>query len=234
MKITALIIAAGAGKRMNRKEPKQFLELANKPILAHTVEVFESSGLISEIILVVPRQSLAYCRKKIIDKYGYRKVTKLIPGGKQRQDSVWRGLREIGDNCRAVVIHDGVRPLVTKKMVDESIRAVRKYKAVIFALPAKETVKRIDKNNFVTATLRREELVLVQTPQVFELDLIKKAYKQAFKSKFYGTDDAMLVERLGKTVKVLPGSDANIKITTNHDLAIAETIMVSGKNNRYK
>jgi 2-C-methyl-D-erythritol 4-phosphate cytidylyltransferase len=232
MKVAALIVAAGSGQRMNRKTPKQFLKLAGKPILAHTLEVFEKSGAIEEIVLVVPRYLLEYCRKKIINKYDLKKVTVLVSGGKQRQDSVYEGLKKIGDRCQAVIIHDGVRPFVSRRMIEESIKSVKKNGAVIFALPAKETVKRVDKTGEVIATLRREELVLVQTPQVFKVKLIRTAYQKAFNEQFYGTDDAMLVERLGKKVKVLSGSDINIKITTAHDLGMAEAIMAARKKNR--
>lgn len=209
---------------MNRKKPKQFLELLNKPILVHTLEVFETSDVVSEIILIVPSRSLEYCRRDIVNRYNLKKVVKIIAGGRKRQDSVYQGLRQINDNCQVVIIHDGVRPFISHQMINDSIQMAQKYKASIFALPVKETVKKIGRNDFVVRTLRREELVLVQTPQAFEFGLINRAYDKAFKDKFYGTDDAMLVERLGGKVKVLKGSDENIKITTPQDLITAEII----------
>lgn len=227
MMVIAIIVAAGKGQRMSQNKPKQFLKLLDRPILVHTLEVFEKSSLISEVILLVPKGTLEYSRKEIIKKYKLKKIVKIIVGGRQRQDSVYKGLKEVNKKCRAVIVHDGVRPFVTNRMISESLKNLKKYKACIFVLPVKDTVKRINKNNLVRETLVREELGLVQTPQTFDAEVLRKAYKKAFKDKFYATDDAMLVERLGERVKVLVGSYENIKITTPEDLILAEFITKS-------
>ncbi len=234
MGVTAVIVAAGSGQRMNKNKPKQFLELLHKPILAWTLEVFETTESVAEIVLVVPRGTLKYCREEIVARYGYKKIVNIVSGGKQRQDSVYKGLKKIDKNCQIIIIHDGVRPFVTHQMIIDSLDMVKRYSACIFAVPVKDTIKRIDRNGLVKGTLLREELGLVQTPQTFEFNLIKKAYQKAFRDNFYGTDDAMLIERIGGQVKVLPGSYDNIKITTPPDLILAEIIQKKRLNSKNK
>ena len=135
MMVTAIIVAAGKGQRMNQNEPKQFLRLFDRPILVRTLEVFEKSSLVSEVILVVPQGMLEYCREKIIKKYGFKKIVKVVVGGEKRQNSVYQGLKQVDKNCKAVIIHDGVRPFVTHRMISESLGKLKKYKASIFVLP---------------------------------------------------------------------------------------------------
>lgn len=238
MKTIAIIAAGGQGKRIEGvhaagKLPKQFLMLKNKPILAHTVDKFERCGLVDEIILVVPEGYLEYCSQVIVDKYGFKKVRKVICGGKERQDSVWSGLKACPNNTSIVVIHDGVRPLIPVDKISESIKICQEKNstdsigAVVLAVPVKETVKRVEQGNIIT-TLDREKLWLTQTPQTFEYKLILDAYEKAEEDNFTGTDDSALVERLGHEVTILEGDYRNIKITTREDLQVAEKLLEVG------
>jgi 2-C-methyl-D-erythritol 4-phosphate cytidylyltransferase len=239
MKAIAIIVAGGQGKRIEGvhpegihpegihpegKLPKQFLMLKDKPILAHTVDRFERCELVDEIILVVPEDYLEYCSQAIVDKYGFKKVRKVICGGKERQDSVYLGLKACSNNTSIVVIHDGVRPLISPDKISESIKICQKKNAVVLAVPVKDTVKRVEHGNIIT-TLDRTKLWLTQTPQTFEYKLILDAYEKAKKDNFIGTDDSALVERLGYEVTILEGDYKNIKITTTEDLTIAEKFL---------
>jgi 2-C-methyl-D-erythritol 4-phosphate cytidylyltransferase len=230
MKTIAIIAAGGQGKRIEGKLPKQFLMLKDKPILAHTVDKFERCELIDEIILVVPEDYLEYCSQAIVDKYNFKKVRKIICGGKERQDSVFLGLKACSNNTSIVVIHDGVRPLISPDKISESIKLCEEKKssgpigAVVLAVPVKETVKRVERGNIIT-TLDRDKIWLTQTPQTFEYKLILDAHQKAEEDNFMGTDDSALVERLGYEVTVLEGDYRNIKITTAEDLMIAEKFL---------
>jgi 2-C-methyl-D-erythritol 4-phosphate cytidylyltransferase len=224
MKTIAIIAAGGQGKRIEGKLPKQFLMLKDKPILAHTVGKFERCELIEEIILVVPEDYLEYCSQAIVDKYGFKKVRKVVCGGKERQDSVYSGLKACPSDTSIVVIHDGVRPFISPDKISESVEMCQEKRAVVLAVPVKETVKRVAHSNIIT-TLDREKLWLTQTPQTFEYKLILNAYKKAEEDNFVGTDDSALVERLGYEVTILEGDYKNIKITTTEDLMIAEKIL---------
>lgn len=221
MKTVAIIVAAGKGERIKSKFPKQFLNLGKKPILAHTIEKFEKSRFVDEIVVVVPKDYLSFCSKEIIDKFELSKVKKIVGGGKERQDSVLKGLKATKSNTDIVLIHDGVRPLVKTQKINKIIEICRKEGPVIFALPIKETIKRVEKNRVIT-TLDRNKIWTVQTPQAFPYQLIMHAYKEADRDKFIGTDDSQLVERMGIAVRVIKGDEDNIKITTMEDLKIAE------------
>ena len=196
MKTVAIIVAGGSGKRIEGNLPKQFLMLGDKPILAHTIEKFEKCDLVDEIILVVPEDHLDYCSQEIVERYSFDKIRRIICGGKERQDSVYIGLKACYDSTSIVSIHDGVRPFITPEIVTGSIKLCQQKKAVIVAVPAKDTIKRVE-CGLVTATLDRRELWLVQTPQVFEYKLILEAHKKAREENFVGTDDSVLVERMG-------------------------------------
>ncbi|HEX9916736.1 MAG TPA: 2-C-methyl-D-erythritol 4-phosphate cytidylyltransferase [candidate division Zixibacteria bacterium] len=224
MKTVAIIVAAGKGERIKSKLPKQFLNLGKKPILAHTIEKFEKSRLVDEIVVVVPKDYLSFCSKEIVDRFGFGKIGRIVSGGKERQDSVFRGLKAINSTMNIVLIHDGVRPLVKTQKINKIIEVCRKEGPVIFALPVKETIKRVEKNRVIT-TLDRNKIWAVQTPQAFSYQLIMHAYKEANKDKFIGTDDSQLVERMGIAVKVIKGDENNIKITTMDDLKIAEYLV---------
>lgn len=225
MKVVAIIVAAGSGKRMGRSTKKQFLSIGSKPILAYTLDVFDSIDKVDRIILVIPRGWKKYCQKEIIEKYGYRKDVEVVNGGVRRQDSVACGLALVSSDYEIVIIHDGVRPFVTRRMVVESIAKARRFGACIVAVPVSDTVKMVKSKEIIEKTLPRECLWRVQTPQTFRLSLIKKAYAKALKDKFYGTDDAQLVERMNRPVKVISGDYRNIKITTKEDLILAKTLL---------
>ena len=225
MKVVAIIVAAGSGKRMGQSTKKQFLSIGSKPILAYTLDVFDSIDRVNRIILVIPRGWETYCQKEIIEKYAYRKEIELIEGGARRQDSVACGLALVPFDYEIVVIHDGVRPFVTRRMVVQSIAEARKFGACIVAVPVTDTIKMATRKGIIERTVPRQYLWRVQTPQTFRLSLIKKAYAKAMKDRFYGTDDAQLVERIKKPVRVIPGDYRNIKITTRKDLVLAESIL---------
>lgn len=232
MKTIAIIAAGGQGKRIRgveseRKLPKQFLMLKDKPILSHTVDKFEKCELIDEVVVIVPEDYLEYCSQTIVDKYDFKKVRKVVCGGKERQDSVYSGLKACPKNTSIVVIHDGVRPFIHPEKISESIELCREKKAVVLAVPVKETVKRVEQGNIIT-TLDRSKLWLTQTPQTFEYKLILEAHKKAKENDFVGTDDSALVERLGRKVTILEGDFRNIKITTMEDLQIAEKLLEMG------
>jgi len=225
MKADVVIVSAGKGQRMMEGRKKQFLSLAGKPILVHTLDRFESCPLIHSILLVVGQEDLDYCLKEIAEKYQYRKISKILPGGKQRQDSVKNGIDALPGDVDIVAIHDGVRPFVTQEMIEESIRSAERFGAVVLAMPVKETIKMAHSDGTVLKTLDRESLWQIQTPQTFQVNVIKEAFQKAAEDGFIGTDDASLVERLGIKVFLLPGSYTNIKITTPEDLMLAKLFL---------
>jgi 2-C-methyl-D-erythritol 4-phosphate cytidylyltransferase len=224
-KTTAIIVAAGKGKRMEKNINKQYILLRDKPVIAYTLEVFERVELIDEVILVVGEGEIGYCQKEIINRYKIKKVSAVIAGGKERKDSVNRGLSAVKPDCKIVVVHDGARPFITEDIIEASIKEAERWGAAAAAVPVKDTVKRVNRNMEVMGTLIREELWAVQTPQTFHFILLKEAYGQEIADLWNITDDAMLVERLGHKVKIFKGAYENIKITTPEDLDIAEGIL---------
>jgi len=225
MKADAIIVSAGKGQRFMEGRKKQFFFLGGKPILAHTLDQFDACPLIRSILLVVGQEDQDYCLKEIIGKFQYRKISQIIPGGKRRQDSVRNGLDALSADAKIIVIHDGVRPFVTKEMIEESIRSATRFGAAIIAMPVKDTIKMAHPDGTVLKTLERESLYQAQTPQAFQAPLIREAYLKATEDGFIGTDDASLVERLGKKIHILPGAYTNIKITTLEDLMLANLIL---------
>jgi len=219
-----VIVAAGSGKRMNMGINKQFIKLEDKEIITYTIEKFYNDKNIDDVVVVVKEEEIDYFRKNIIDKYNLDKV-KLTTGGKERQDSVYNGLKLLDENCEIVLVHDGARPFVLKDTIEKSIKEAKKNKAVVVGVPVKDTIKVINKNHEIVDTPNRSALWAVQTPQTFDYKVLLKSYEDAFDNKFYGTDDAMLVERLGYKVKMIEGSYNNIKITTIEDLDIAKEIL---------
>jgi 2-C-methyl-D-erythritol 4-phosphate cytidylyltransferase len=225
MKADAVIVSAGKGQRFMEGRKKQFHLLSGKPILAHTLDKFETCPLIHSILLVVGQEDMDYCMKEIIEKYHLRKISQIVPGGKRRQESVKNGIDVLSKDAEVVVIHDGVRPFVTKAMIEESIQLAIRFGAVVVAMPVKETIKMAHSDGTVLKTLDRESLWQIQTPQTFQANLIKEAYHRATENGFIGTDDASLVEQLGVKVHILPGSYTNIKITTKEDLMLAHLFL---------
>jgi 2-C-methyl-D-erythritol 4-phosphate cytidylyltransferase len=224
LKTVGIIVAGGKGTRIEGNLPKQFIMLGDKPIAAHAIEKFENCGLIDEIILVVPEDYLGYSTQKVIDKYGFRKADKIVPGGEKRQDSVYAGLKACPAGTSIVAIHDAVRPLISSDKIAASVELCVEKKAVVLAVPPKDTIKR-GEDGLIVTTLDRDKLWLIQTPQVFDYELILEAHEKAREDTFVGTDDSVLVERLGKEVTILKGDYSNIKITTEEDLALAGTLI---------
>jgi 2-C-methyl-D-erythritol 4-phosphate cytidylyltransferase/2-C-methyl-D-erythritol 2,4-cyclodiphosphate synthase len=229
MKTVAIIPAGGAGKRLKTQKAKQYLLLDHLPVLVHALKVFQQAEIIEEIILVLPPDDVVSAQKQLINKYGLIKVTAVVAGGKERQDSVRNGLAAITGECDIVVIHDAVRPFITQELIHKVVSAAKTAGAASVGVKAKDTIKETKKDNTVTATIPRQNLWLTQTPQAFKFELLKKAYKAAYDKKFYGTDDASLVERIGSKVKMIEGSYENIKITTPEDLIMAEALMKNKK-----
>ncbi len=228
MKSAAVIVSAGKGQRFPAEKKKQFLSLAGRPILCHTLDRFEASPSIDTIHLVVGQEDMTYTLQEIVEAHGYRKVSRIVPGGKSRQESVKNGVYSLPGEVDLVAIHDGVRPFVTQGMIEESLQAARQFKAAVVATPVKETIKIVGRDRTVLRTLDREALWQMQTPQTFQLDIIKLALQKATEDGFLGTDDASLVERMGIKVYILEGSYTNIKITTPEDLMFASLIFQMG------
>ena len=211
---------------MQTDRPKQFLDLNGSPVLVRTLEVFQTCPVIDSIILVTPEQDVKYTRKEIVDKYGLTKVEKVVAGGEKRQDSVRLGLEAWEGHNGLILIHDGVRPLVTADLIVRAIGAAKENRAVITAMPAKETVKEVDENALVVKTYDRQKVWLVQTPQVFQYEDILMAHQRAIREDWEEvTDDALLMEKVGIPVKVIEGSEDNIKVTTPRDMELARFLI---------
>jgi len=215
--VTAIVVGAGSGSRMG--ESKAFLDLIGKPLIAWPVEVLQCNKNVKEIVLVLHNSNLDE-GKRLAEKMGWTKVRHICVGGVLRQDSVKKGLDTVR-GCELVLVHDAVRPFLTDKLIDEGIQAARSTGSAAAAVPVKDTVKQVDENHIVTATLPRSRLMAVQTPQVFRYKILKEAYGSL---EGEVTDDASAVERIGFKVKLYAGDYANIKITTREDLALAEII----------
>lgn len=220
MHVTAIIVGAGSGRRMGYKN-KPFLDLSGKPILSYTLDSFQKSEKVDEIILVVNDQSKELAENLIKD-YNISKVSNIIFGGKERQDSIQNALNQISKSD-IVLVHDAARPFVTIDLVNNIIKTTQEHKAAIPCIKVKDTIKQGE--DFVQHTLNRSELNAVQTPQGFDFELLKEAYTNAKEKDFLGTDDASLVEFLGRDVKIVEGIDHNIKITVPFDMIIAEQIV---------
>jgi 2-C-methyl-D-erythritol 4-phosphate cytidylyltransferase len=219
---------------MGTERPKAFISLGTLPILAHTLQKFEICPQVDEVIpLVPPGEGVAWTRE-IVSQCGLQKVSQIMPGGAERQESVFIGLKAIREKTGAVIIHDGARPFVTLDLIQRSLSEARRFQAVAVALPASETVKEVDGENIVLRTVDRRQLWLMQTPQSFDYNLILRAHDEARRDGFVGTDDASLVERLGVPVKIIEGARLNFKITTPEDLVLAEAILKSSSEFRVR
>jgi 2-C-methyl-D-erythritol 4-phosphate cytidylyltransferase len=231
--ISAIIVAAGKGVRMNASTKKQYLCLGGDPIVVRTLRLFSGCPFIDNIYLTVPPEDESFCRELIKNKTQIRTGCRVISGGKTRQESVYLGLLAMENEISPtdlVAIHDGVRPLVTRKQIEACVASAEKNGACILGVPAHDTLKRVeDDSDIIEGTLTRKNIWLAQTPQVFKYELIRNAHERALKDGFTGTDDAMLVERVSFQVRVVPGSRTNLKITTPGDLALAEAL-ASGKD----
>ncbi|CAH0347487.1 2-C-methyl-D-erythritol 4-phosphate cytidylyltransferase [Bacillus sp. CECT 9360] len=217
-----IIPAAGQGKRMNAGKNKLFVELAGKPIIIYTLQVFESDPACNGIILSInPDEEELF--QSIITQYGLKKIKKLVPGGNERQQSVYNGIK-YADEHSIVLVHDGARPFIGHALIMELATAASKYGGAIVAVPVKDTIKKA-KDKAVVETVERSSLWAVQTPQAFRVPKLIKAHEMAEKERFLGTDDAILLERMGESVIIIEGNYDNIKITTPEDLYFAEAIL---------
>jgi 2-C-methyl-D-erythritol 4-phosphate cytidylyltransferase len=222
MKVSAIIPAAGMGIRMGSNVPKQFLLIDGKPILHHTLSVLDQCSIVDEIVLVVSEREIGKAQQQI--QNSHPKVTKIIMGGEERQDSVGNGLESLDSETDIVVVHDGVRPFVTPDLIRETVEAARDFGAAITAIPVSDTIKKVNEEGLVERTVDRCGLWRVQTPQTFQVSLLKEAFAKAQAENYYGTDESSLIEYLGREVKVIPGSEFNIKITRSEDLVLGEKI----------
>lgn len=225
MKTIAIIPAGGAGKRMGGSVPKQYLSLDGIPLLVHSLRAFQSSPLIDEIFLVVPEGDIPDVRRDLVQRYRISKVSLVLHGGRERQDSVRNALAHLRDEHEGIVIHDGVRPFVTVELIDQVVTLGREFGAVTVGLPIRDTVKAVDAEGGVVRTVSREGLWLTQTPQAFRREVLLAAYAKAEADGFYGTDDASLVERMGTPVRMINGDTDNIKVTIPEDLVQGEMIL---------
>ncbi len=221
--VTAIIAAAGMGKRMKKTINKQFLTINDIPILAHTLKKIEKCEYIDFIIIIIKPSDINYLGQ-ILNEYGIHKPFKIVYGGKERQDSISHGLNNMPKKTEIVITHDGARPFVSLNKIKEVIEKVDITGAATLANPVKDTIKISSNGEVVDYTPNRSVLWAIQTPQGFTTEVIKKAYKQAFDEGYYGTDDCSLVEKTGNKVKLILNDYNNIKITTPEDLVIAEAI----------
>lgn len=219
-KVTAIVPAAGLGKRFGEKANKPFVKLSGKPLLVWALEVLQAMPGIGEIIPVLKDADME-SGVEILESYRITKARRIAPGGKERQDSVFHGLKLVDDRKCIVLVHDGVRPLIEASIIADAIRQMKDCDGVVVGVPVKDTIKEVVGGE-VTRTLSREALWAVQTPQVFRCETLYAAYEKAMQEPFYSTDDSALVERYGGRIRMAAGSYRNIKITTPEDLEVAE------------
>jgi 2-C-methyl-D-erythritol 4-phosphate cytidylyltransferase len=246
--VAAVLVAAGRGSRMARLldgaaaangaimnperpgewgRPKQYLELAGRSIVTHTIDRFESTPAIDRIILVVPPGDERTCEMEIVRPFGFRKVAAIVAGGAERQASVAYGLAALSDEVEWVAVHDGVRPCVTPEQIAAVVNAAAQADGAILAVPLRDTPKQVGSDGVIQTTLARSQIWLAQTPQVFRRAALREAHARAAADGVVGTDDAALMERLGARVVIVEGSTANVKITTPDDLPVAERWLAS-------
>lgn len=231
---TAIVLAAGSGKRMQSAVAKQYMLLNGKPVLWYALNAFEKSEYIHQVILVVGTGEISFCQKDIVEKFGFSKVQKVVEGGAERYLSVWEGLKCLEPKeGNFVFVHDGARPFVTEEIIRNAYKAVREYGACVVGMPVKDTIKIVDENDYALQTPNRKNLWAVQTPQVFDELLIYDSYEKVVRNleelKEKGveiTDDAMVVETMtNRKVKLIKGSYENIKITTPEDILVAQSFL---------
>ena len=229
MNVYVLVPAAGLGRRMGASLNKQYLTLADRPILAHTLALFDGHPRVDGIYVISPADEIPYCRREVVERYGFTKVLDLVAGGAERQDSVRNGLRACAAEAEdLVLIHDGVRPLCPPPCIDAAIDSASRIGACVVGVPVKDTIKEVD-GGLIQGTPQRQRLWQAQTPQAFRYGLIRDAHERALAEGWTGTDDASLVERLGLPVAMVAGDYRNIKITTPEDLLLARAFLASSE-----
>lgn len=225
----AIITAAGSGKRFGGGGTlKQFAPLNGEPLLAYSIRSFSGCGSITEIVVVVPHDQLEYTHSEIVEKYGFEKVSTLTPGSGERQQSVENGFRSLTDKPDVVLVHDGVRPFARPLTIESVITEALYSGAAICAAPATDTVKQSSPERFIENTLPRDSIWLAQTPQGFKYEILDEAFRRAREDGYTGTDESLLVERIGVKVKLVQGSRYNIKITTKDDIILGELLLKEG------
>ncbi len=227
--VYAILLAAGSGRRMGSVLPKQFIDLAGRPMLVHALAAFERAEQVERVVLVTLADSVDRCRK-VVREWGISKVTAVVTGGEQRQDSVAEGLRAVPEDAGVIVVHDGARPLVLPEQIDAVIDLAREKGSAVLGTPVTDTIKEID-NGRVLHTLDRSRLWRVQTPQAFRAPILHRAHEVAARCGYTGTDDTSLLEQLNVPVYVVTGREDNLKITAPEDLAMAESILRSRAGN---
>ena len=221
--ISAIVLAGGRGKRMNYHKSKQFIEIKGKPVLLYTLEKFIYNKSIDEVILVLPEDEVDYCKKEVLQRYSL-KVNRIVIGGKERQDSVFNAL-EAMEKADIVLIHDGARPFINEKIIEEGIKYANIYGAAAPGVTPKDTIKVKNEDNISVDTPDRNMLVAVQTPQCFKYDEIYQCHRKIKEENAIVTDDTSVVERYGHKVYLYEGDYTNIKITTPEDLILAERLI---------
>lgn len=229
MNTAAVIVAGGQSLRFGGTVPKQFRDIAERPLLSWTISRFEAADSIDRIILVVPEDYLLYAGERVVDPFGFPKIRQIVAGGPDRQDSVRNGLEALPSSTELVAIHDGARPLVQPSDIDRVVKAAQRDRAAILATPVPDTLKRVRDGSVIT-TIDREHLYGAQTPQVFQYDLIMAAHREAVNSNVPYTDDASMIENRGFTVTVIEPTGPNLKVTTRDDMIIAEALLSREKH----
>lgn len=212
---------------MGGSVPKQFLSIGGQPLVVHSLRILQASPVIDAIVLAVPQADIAYCRSDIVEAHRFSKVTDVVAGGQERQDSVRNALAVIGEQVEIVVVHDAVRPFLTERMVEDVVAAAMAKGAAIVALPMRDTVKQVGADHVIERTVDRGPLWLAQTPQAFRRDWLEEAHRKAQIDGIAATDDAFLLEWMGRPVTVVEGSGENIKVTRPEDMIIGEAILAS-------
>lgn len=226
--VVAIVPSAGLGKRFGPGTNKPFHPLMDKPLIVWALEVFQGMADVKEVIPVLKEADMEE-GVEIFERYNLSKIRRIIPGGKERQDSVYNGLKAVTGKSGIVLIHDGARPLIDQGTVKDALKSISGFDGVVVGVPVKDTIKEVQ-HNVVKKTLKRDAIWAVQTPQLFLYDSITRAYRKAMEEGFYSTDDSALLERNGGRVKIVAGSYSNIKITTPEDIAIAELLLKERKS----
>jgi len=228
--VSAILLAAGSGKRMKSDKAKQFIEVGGRPLIYYSLKVFDAS-VVDEIVLVTRAEDIDYVRTEIVERYGFTKVHRIVSGGRERYESVARGLRKCDRRNKLIMVHDTARPFVTNRMIMDSISEARRSRACTVAVPVKDTIKVVDDNGVAVETPDRSHLYQIQTPQTFQREVLEEAHERLRISGARDvTDDTMIVERyLDVPAKMVEGSYTNIKVTTPEDIVIAEALLAGSR-----
>ena len=229
MHVNVVIVAAGKGTRLQSELPKPFLSVAGRPILVHTLRRFEPIEVVRRIVVVVAAEREALCRELLHTHGPWPQPIAVVHGGAERQDSVWNGLAALETHCEIVAIHDAARPFISVEAIQRSIEAAAETGSAVVATPVRDTIKRADAQHTICETVSRHDLWLAQTPQTFQVGVIREAHQWAQQRGIVGTDDATLVEQMGRPVRIVPGDALNFKITTPDDLALARAVLQASK-----